>query len=585
MTAQPYSDLRILRRILFEVRPYRLLIGCVFLLSLLATPLGLLKPLPFAIVIDSVLGSKPLPGFLGDWLPPGPVGYGAWLLIAVIVFRLALAFLAQLQAAGYTMLHTYVGEKLTLGFRARLLNQAQRLSFTFHDKRGTADSIYRIQYDSIAVKHVAVHGLISLVTSSVTLVVIAIVMLKVHTTLALISLAVVPLLYYYLQVYKKKMIPRYTEAKELESSALGVVQEVLTSFRVVKAFGREKHEQARFVDHSRRGVRMRLRLQFAELLYGTLTGMTTAAAAAAVLYVGVRSVQSGALTLGGLFIVLAYLDQLFGPLKALNKQASALPKLLASARRAFELMDEAPDVVEKPDAIPLQRARGAIEFRGVSFAYEKDGNRVLDRVSFRVEPGTRLGIVGRTGAGKSTLVSLLTRFYDPSDGSILIDGTDLRDYKLADLRRQFSIVLQDPVLFKTTIGDNIAYARPDAPLEQIVEAAKAAGAHDFIDALPNGYDSVVGERGMSLSGGERQRIALARAFLKNAPILVLDEPTSSVDVDTETAIMQTLYQLMEGRTTLMIAHRLSTLEGCDQLLRIRDRRAELEQPLSGVRAC
>jgi ATP-binding cassette subfamily B protein len=264
-------------------------------------------------------------------------------------------------------------------------------------------------------------------------------------------------------------------------------------------------------------------------------------------------------------MVIAYLTQLYGPLNAIGDKIISLQPYVASIKRAFELLDEVPDVAERPQARPLKRATGAIEFRGVGFAYEGQ-NLVLDGISFAIEAGTRLGIAGRTGAGKSTLMSLLMRFYDPNRGQILLDGVDLRDYKLAELRNQFAIVMQEPVLFSTSIAENIAYARPGASFQDIVAAAKVANAHDFIVALPDGYDTLVGERGLRLSGGERQRIALARAFLKDAPILILDEPTSAIDVATEALIMEAMQRVMAGRTTLMIAHRLSTLEVCDARL-------------------
>jgi ATP-binding cassette subfamily B protein len=264
-------------------------------------------------------------------------------------------------------------------------------------------------------------------------------------------------------------------------------------------------------------------------------------------------------------MVIAYLTQLYGPLNAIGDKIIGLQTYIASIKRAFELLDEVPDVAERPHARPLKRATGAIEFCGVGFAYDRE-NLVLDEVSFAIEAGTRLGIAGRTGAGKSTLMSLLMRFYDPSKGQILLDGVDLRDYKLAELRNQFAIVMQDPVLFSTSIAENIAYGRPGASFQDIVTAAKVANAHDFIVTLPNGYDTLVGERGLRLSGGERQRIALARAFLKDAPILILDEPTSAIDVATEALIMEAMQRVMAGRTTLMIAHRLSTLEVCDARL-------------------
>ncbi len=302
-------------------------------------------------------------------------------------------------------------------------------------------------------------------------------------------------------------------------------------------------------------------------MFDLLIGLITAVGSASVLWLGVRHVRAGVLSLGDLLLVMAYLSQLYEPLRTIGKKVSSLQGYFTSAERAFSVLDEKPDVVERPDASPLTRARGDVAFQNVSFAYE-EGRPVLHDISFEAPAGARLGIAGRTGAGKTTLVSLLTRFYDPLSGQILLDGVDLRDYKLADLRQQYAIVLQEPVLFSTSIAENIAYARPDASEEDIVPAAKLANAHDFIAALPEGYETNVGERGMCLSGGERQRISLARAFLKDAPILVLDEPTSSVDTKTESVIMEAMERLMKGRTTFIIAHRLSTLENCDLRLEL-----------------
>jgi ABC-type multidrug transport system ATPase subunit len=292
---------------------------------------------------------------------------------------------------------------------------------------------------------------------------------------------------------------------------------------------------------------------------------------ASVLYVGVRHVQAGVITLGSLLLVMGYLTQLYDPLRTVSRKIASLQLRLASAERAFSLLDETPEVVEKRNATPLGRARGHLSFREIGFAYDPK-RPILRDVSFDVPPAARVGIAGATGAGKTTLLSLLLRFYDPRPGQILLDGVDLRDYRIADLRRQFAIVLQEPVLFSTTVGENISYGRPRATPDQVIAAAVAANVHDFITSLPDGYASVVGERGMTVSGGERQRISIARAFLTDAPILLLDEPTSSVDAETEAGILEAMERLMQGRTVFMIAHRTSTLQNCDVRLELREGR-------------
>jgi ATP-binding cassette, subfamily B, bacterial len=557
------NDLTLYRRLLRQARPYALLISGSFLLSLLATPLALLTPLPIKIVLDSALGSQPLPPFLGFLLPAPPSD------TAVLIFAaglcLAVALLTQLQAVASSYLSGYTSERMVLDFRAQLFRHAQHLSLAYHDKEGTADAIYRIQTDGLSLQYLVSDGLIPLITSFCTLAAMIYFTARIDGSLALVALGISPVLFFLSRYYRRRLRGRAREIKRLESSALAVVQEVLAALRVVKAFGQEGREEERLVRRSTEGVRARLRVLVTEGTFGTLVGLTLAAGTSAVLFVGVRHVQTRVLSLGDLFLVMGYLVQLYTPLKTLSRKAASLQSHLASAERAFAFLDEHPDVSEHPGARCLRHAAGAVDFHDVWFAYGED-HPVLRDISFTVEPGTRLGIVGTTGSGKTTLVNLLTRFFDPTAGQILLDGVDLRAYRLADLRNQFAIVLQEPVLFSTSIAENIAYSRPDATEAEIIEAAKAANVHAFIARLPKGYASPVGERGMRLSGGERQRIALARAFLKDAPVLVLDEPTSSVDPKTEAGILEAMERLMQGRTTFLIAHRSSTVAHCDLLL-------------------
>jgi ATP-binding cassette, subfamily B, bacterial len=566
-----HSDLTLLRRLVRQARPSLPHIVVLLLLGLLSTPLALLTPLPLKIAVDSVIGSRPLPGFLDALLPAAAAGSSTAILILAAGLIVAVTLLSELVDLASSLLSAYTGEKLVLDLRARLFRHAQRLSLMYHDSRGTTDTAYRIQYDASSIRWIMTDVLPSLVTAVVMLGGMAYVTFRIDWRLALVALAVSPFLALSGWVYGQRLRRRWGKVYELDSSALSVVEEVLASIRVVQAFGQEAREGERFVYRSSESLRTRVHVAFIEGGFSLVVGLITAAGTAAVLFVGVRAVLSGAFTLGDLLLVMGYLGLLYGPLNEISNSKATLQGALASAERAFSLLDKVPDVVERPDALPLVRASGTVAFRDVSFAYRED-HRVLHDVSFEVYPGTRLGISGKTGAGKTTLMSLLTRFYDPTVGQVLLDGVDLRDYKLADLRNQFAIVLQEPVLFSTSIAENIAYARPEASKEEIVEAAKAANAHEFVVGLPRGYETEVGERGMSLSGGERQRIALARAFLKDAPILILDEPTSSVDTNTEAAIMEAMERLMRGRTTFMIAHRLSTLANCDARLQIEDGR-------------
>jgi ATP-binding cassette subfamily B protein len=546
-------------------KPYWLHILGLFLLSLLVTPLTLLTPLPLKIAVDSVLGSEPLPAFLKLLLPAALYRSETALLLFSIVLLIAIALLTQLQTLGNLMLRTYTSEKLLLDFRSRLFHHAQRLSLSHHDMRGSSDSLYRIQYDTNAIKYITIEGVIPFITAAITLLSMLYIIFRLEWQLALVGLTVSPVLFLIARVYRRNLRRKSRKVKRLESRAMSVIQEVLGTLRVVKAFGQEDYEQERFFHQSSRGMRAKIRLSMAEGGMSVLLGFTTAGGTAAVLLIGVRSVQAGTLTLGELLLIMSYLAQLYNPLKTISKKIASLQSHLASAERSMELLDQAPDVPEKPGARSLRHAKGHITFQKVSFAYH-GSPPVLRDISLDIPGGMRVGLTGRTGTGKTTLTGLLTRFYDPTAGRILLDGVDLRDYRLADLRRQFSIVLQETVLFSTSIAENIAYARPHASETEIIEAAKAANIHEFIISLPDGYATPVGERGMRLSGGERQRIGLARAFLRNAPILLLDEPTSSVDMKTETAIMEALERLMKGRTTFMIAHRLTTLKHCDLLL-------------------
>ena len=562
-----YKDLLTCRRLLGYTRDYWRHFTGIIVLSLLGPVLALLYPLPLKIAVDSVFGSHPLPAFVRALLPARALASTTAVLIFAAGLVVAIALLGQLQRLGTSYLCSYTGERLVLNFRAQMFGHVQRLSLSYHEAKGAADSTYRILRDASSIQEILIDGLIPLFSAGLLLAGLLYITARLDRTLILVALGISPFLILFSRHYRGRLRSQWRELKDVESSVMSSAQEVLATLRVVKAFGGEEQEQQRFVRRSNKGVKAKMHLAFLQRQLNFLVGLTLAVGQAVVLFIGMRHVQSHVLTLGELLVVMTYLRRLYDPLKTSTQKAADLQSALASAERVFHLLDEAPDVAERPNARPLSRAEGRVSFCDVSFGYAKD-RPVLQGISFEVQPGTGVHILGASGAGKTTLMNLLIRFYDPTAGSILLDGTDLRDYKLADLRNQFAIVLQEPVLFSTSIAENIAYADTRASREEIVRAAAAANAHDFIVNLPQGYEAKVGERGMCLSGGERQRIALARAFLKDAPILILDEPTSSVDVRSEAANMEAVERLMRNRTTFIIAHRLSTLKRCDQLVGI-----------------
>ncbi len=554
------------RRLLAEARPSWAHLAGLFLVQVLATPIALLAPVPLQIAVDQVLGQVPLPSWLAPWIPAGWRGPEALLAVAAGIVVVS-ALLAQLQDMYAWVYRTWLGERLVLALRGRLFLHLQRLSLAHHDAGTSAESVYRVQTDALAIETVVVQGLLRIVTVAFRVVVLVVVAAQIDAKLVLVALLAGPVMVLLARRYRGRLRARWKEAKAQEAAAMGVVQETLSAVRVVKAFAREEHERDRWRARADAGVAATMRATAYRGWFDVLMGATAGLAGAAVLYVGVEEARAGAVTLGQLLLVVGYLSQLFGPMRELGNKMADLQRALAGAERVFAVLDTAPEVVDAAGATALRRATGEVEFRGVTFGYG-DGPPVLDDVSFRVPAGARVGIAGRTGAGKSTLLALLFRFYDPQRGTILLDGVDTRTIRVHDLRRQLALVLQDTVLFSTSVAENIAYGRPGATTAEIEAAARAADAHEFVSRLPRGYETPVGERGVRLSGGERQRIALARAFLKDAPVLVLDEPTSALDLTTETSVMAAIERLMRGRTTFLVAHRPSTLAGCDVRLRL-----------------
>lgn len=560
--------------------PHLLVIAALNLVSML---LALAYPLPMKVAIDSAIGGQPLPRAIAAILPDHGAAPSA--LAVAVGLMLAIALLVGLQTLASWLLQTYVGEKLVWDFRAKLLNHAQRLSLAFHDHCGASDSVYRIQHDAPSIQYVAIQGIIPVVISVLTLVGMIVISMRIDPAISLVALAIMPILFVLCMACSRVVRLRSRDIKQLDSSAMSVVQEVLGFIRTIKAFGTEHREYERFVRHSSKRLASQVRLARLQATFNTLIGLVIAAGTSAALYIGVQHVRAGVLSVGSLLVVMAYIVQMYQPLQALSTKTSDLQSWLVSLERTFALLDQPPEIAESAHAVPLAQAQGSFEFRNVSFHYGRS-QRGVRNISFSIPAGSRVGIVGSTGAGKTTLLNLIMRFYDPTEGQVLLDGIDLREYRIADLRRQYATVLQEPVLLDASIAENIAYGKPTATDEEIVAAAKAACAHDFITALPEQYDGGAGERGARLSGGERQRISLARAFLRDSPILILDEPTSSVDLTTEESILTATERLMQNRTTFMIAHRLNMLRSCDtilvldqgELVEVRSGRQEAVQP-------
>lgn len=557
--------MQIYRRALAYYRPFLGQTVLATLLTLISIALGLLRPWPFAYIVDHVLpaaakGSAPLrvAGFdLSGWSMPSIV----FLMCGLIVLFHLLSGLLSLLTG---VLFLRVGLQTLLRLRTELYAYLHSLPLKFHDQRRSADSSFRVAYDSQAIQAFYSKA-VFIFQASFSIFSTFGVMWRLDWRLTLLSLAVVPFMVATMYLFAKRIRTESTTIAERESAVLTVAQEGLSSIKMVQAFGREDFEVSQFHTSARESLEANLRLNYLSMKSSLIIGTLIAASTAAMYYVGSNHVLEGTLKLGELIWISSLLLLLYQPLEALTQVAWALEGAAAGAQRCFEVLDHDDDVKDAPDAKEISSAQGELVFDHVSFGYTAD-RAILSGVNLHLTPGQTVAFVGGTGAGKSTLLSLVPRFYDPTAGRVLLDGTDLRQLKKKSLRNQISIVLQDTLLFSTTIRENIAYGRPDATEDEIIEAAKRAQAHDFITAQPDGYKSQVGERGGHLSVGQRQRIGIARAFLKNAPILILDEPTSALDPTTESAIMATLEELMRGRTTLIITHRIATIHQMEKIV-------------------
>jgi ATP-binding cassette, subfamily B, bacterial len=544
----------IYRRVLRYYRPFLTQTMFGLCLSLIGIGLNLLKPWPFKIIVDDFLRA-------GSAIRPDWRFWVLLLCLALIGIQLLWGIINWIT----NYLFVKIGLQALLKLRTDLYSYLQSLSLKYHDARRSSDSSFRVAYDSQSIQTIYNKGFTNIFGSIITLIGTFLIMLRLDWQLTLVSLGIVPLVVGAIYVFAHRIRRESTSIQEQESAVLAQAQEGLSSIRMVHAFGREEFEVRQFQQQARQSLQANLRLTLTNVNSALVISTLMVLGTAVMYYIGTLHVLAGTLTLGSLLVFSAYLLMLYQPLESLTYTAWAMEGATAGAKRCFEVLDRQDDVRDSPNAVDISSAKGAIEFCSVNFGYA-ESRIVLRDIDLSITPNQIVGLVGGTGAGKSTLLSLVPRFYDPTTGSVMLDGRDVREITKKSLRAQIAIVLQDTLLFSTTVRENIAYGRPDATEEEIIEAARRAQADEFIRQMPQEYSSLVGERGGHLSVGQRQRIGIARAFLKNAPILLLDEPTSALDPTTESAIMETIKELMRGRTTLIATHRLATIHNLDQII-------------------
>jgi ABC-type multidrug transport system fused ATPase/permease subunit len=557
------------------VRPYAGWLVIVFIAMLVETAMSLASPWPLKVVIDSVLGSHPLPDWLHGLqsLPIGDSKLGLALLAGIGV-----ALIAVIGAIATYIDNYYtesVGQWVANDLRIRIYDHLQRLSLSYFDKQQTGTMLSTITSDVATIQNFASSNTLSLLVDVLTIIGVLGLMFWLNWDFALIAVAVTPFLLMFVSRFKKAVKKATHEVRQHQADIVSVVQEGLESVRVVKAYGRESLEDTRLSDVSHATVDAALKARRVKSLLSPIVSIVVALCTALVLWRGASLILKGAMTVGALTVFLAYLNKFFKPVQDLAKNTNAIAQATVSLERIKRILDTDDIIKDRANAQTLENARGTIAFDQVAFSYEP-GAPILKGVTFTIEAGQKLGVVGTTGGGKSTVVGLIPRFYDAGGGRVLIDGVDVTAYTKESLRKQIGFVLQDTVLFHGSIKSNIAYGRVGASDAEIIEAAKLANAHDFISAMPHGYDTLVGERGLTVSGGQRQRIGIARAIIRNSPILILDEPTAALDTESERLVMEGLSKLMKGRTVITIAHRLSTIRDSDKII-VLDRGIVAEQ--------
>src|SRR5437870_13634829 len=521
----------------------------------------LLEPWPLKIVFDYVFGSKRMPDWLTSavsWIGTDKLSILNFAVLAVIT----IAAFGAISSYFEKYLTTSVGQWVMHDLRRVLYSHIQRLSLSYHDQKRTGDLISRVTSDIDAVQSLISNVLLGLLVNVLTLVGMALVMFYLNWEFTLIAMLVAPGLFLVVYHYTHRIKQASRAVRRKEGEVVNVLEEVLSSIRVVKAFAREDYEQRRFEQESRESVERALEARNIKAKLPPLVEIIVAAGTCLVLWFGARLVLTGALTSGELLVCLLYLGKMYKPMRELSKMTDTISKASVGWERIREVLENEMQVRDLPGAVPAPRFKGKIEFDRVSFSYDS-AQPVLRDLSLKIEPGQLAALVGPTGAGKTTIVSLLPRFYDLGSGEIRIDGADIRRFKSKSLREQISFVLQQTLLFRAPVWQNIAYGKPEATREEIIRAAQLANAEEFIERMPRGYETMIGERGLTLSGGQRQRITIARAIIRDAPILILDEPSAGLDSESEKLVFDALGNLMSGRTSIVIAHRLATVRRAD----------------------
>jgi len=551
-----------MKRLSYLLRPHWPQLALAFVAVLGESITDLLEPWPLKIVFDNVLGSKHLP----DWLSVVVQSIAGTSKLAILSFVviavLAIATVGAVSTYVERYLTTSVAQWVSHDLRRTLYNHIQKLSLSFHDKKRTGDLISRITSDIDTIQDFISQVLLGFVVNALTLIGMLVVMFYLNWQFTLIALSIAPLLFVVVYSFTWRIKQASRDVRKKEGEIASIASEVLSSIHVVKAFTREDYEQQRFEKQSLETVESALAARSLKAKLTPVVEVIVAAGTCLVLWYGVRLVLAGTISSGSLLVFLLYLGKMYKPMRDLSKMMDTISKTQVGYERIREVAETDREVRNLPGARPAPSLRGEIEFRHVDFNYE-DRPLTLRDVNFKLEPGQVAALVGPTGAGKTTIASLIARFYEPTGGQVMVDGKDVRSYKIKSLRRQMSFVLQESLLFHAPIWQNIAYGRPEASRQEVIEAAKLANADEFIAQLPDGYDTMVGERGVTLSGGQRQRIAIARAIVRNSPILILDEPTSGLDAASEELVFDALQRLMEEKTSIVIAHRLATIQNAD----------------------